>query len=63
MELHKSYIVLGLIIAFLLFIGITANAVEPTSSPKSQMLMTHQDRPAMPLLSLAAGWNGNEARN
>ena len=59
MELHKSYIVLGLIIAFLLFIGIAANATETASNPQSQILLIHQDRPAMPLLSIAAGRSGN----
>jgi len=53
MELHKSYIVLGLIIALALFFGIAAYAEEPASNPQSEILVTHQERPAMPLLSLA----------
>jgi hypothetical protein len=57
-ELHKSYIALGLIIAFVLFFGIAARANESASIPKSGMLVIHQDRPAMRLLRLAAEPNG-----
>jgi len=57
MELHKSYIVLGLIIAFLLFFGIAAYADEAPSNPKTQMLSTHQDRASMQLLSFDAARN------
>jgi len=58
MKLHKTYILLGLIIAFVLFLGIAARADEPASHPKSGMLLT-RDQPATPLFSLAAGRDGN----
>ncbi|HSY13787.1 MAG TPA: hypothetical protein VK976_16460 [Verrucomicrobiae bacterium] len=63
MELHKSYIVLGLIIALVLFFGIVAGAEEPANKPKTGMFLTHEQRPTMPLLGLAAGRNTNGTRN
>jgi hypothetical protein len=60
MELHKSYIALGLIIAFVLFFGIAARAAEPARNLKPTLLT---QRPAIPLLSFAAERNSSGTRN
>jgi len=55
MELHKRYIVLGLIIAFALFFGIVARAGETNSQVK---IMTGTDTPNRSAIELPGYVNG-----